>query len=110
MPASAKVRNATRRVIEQSDAVLDQTQASQRAAIVAIRKFIDRLDDAVPAIVDDRELRKLVVHAVADYYEDLSMTTTGFVVGLVRRTTATLSERTAPDQTKTSASRPHNDY
>lgn len=67
-----------------SDEMLEQVEARQRAAIQAVRKFIDHLDDVMPNLVDDPSTRKKVVEAIGDYYEQLATTTNEFVARMAR--------------------------
>ena len=66
-----------------SDDVLERLEARQLAAIEALRKLIDRIDDAMPNLVDDSALRKKVIDAIGDYYEQLVTTTNEFVRNLM---------------------------
>ncbi len=66
------------------DEVLERVEARQRAAIKAMRNFVDRLDDAIPDLVDDPSVRKEVVDAIGDYYEQLATTTNEFLRRVVR--------------------------
>ena len=84
-----------KRAADLSDEVLERVEARQRAAIEALRKFLDRLDDAMPNLVDDPSARKKVVDAIGDYYEQLAMTTNEFVARLVRSAVGTPEERAA---------------
>ena len=49
-----------------------------------MRNFVDRLDDAMPNLVDDPSVRKEVVDAIGDYYEQLATTTNEFLRRVVR--------------------------
>ena len=66
------------------DEVLERVEARQRAAIKAMRNFVDRLDDAMPNLVGDPSVRKEVVDAIGDYYEQLATTTNEFLRRVVR--------------------------
>lgn len=101
MAASTEQQTLAKRAADLSEEVLERVEATQRAAIEALRKFLDRLDDAMPNLVDDPSVRKKVVHAIGDYYEQLVTTTNEFVARLVRGAIGTLNERAAkptPDQ------------
>jgi hypothetical protein len=95
MAKSTEQQTLAKRAAALSDEVLEQVEARQRAAIEALRKFLDRLDDAMPNLIDDPSARKKVVDAIGDYYEQLAMTTNEFVAGLVRSAVGTVDERAA---------------
>lgn len=61
-------------VLERADELVARAVACQGVAIKTLRRFIDRLDDAVPNLVGDALLRKQVVLAIGDYYEQLAST------------------------------------
>ena len=67
MAESTKKKTAAKRASDLSDEVLKRIEARQLAAIEAIRKLVDRLDDATPDLVDDPSARKKVVGAIGDY-------------------------------------------
>jgi len=90
---------------ERADGLLERLEACQRAAVGALRQTVDRLDDAVPNLVDDPSLRKNVVVAIGDYYEQLASTTTEFIARTVRAAIGTLDERPADSAGKANAGR-----
>jgi hypothetical protein len=92
---SLEEKTVAERAADLSDEVLERVEATQRAAIEAIRKFVDALDDAVPNLVDDPSVRKKAVDAIWDYYEQLATTTNEFVATMVRSAIGTLNERSA---------------
>ena len=53
MAESTEKKTVAERAADLSDEVLERVEARQRAAIEALRKFVDRLDDAMPNLVDD---------------------------------------------------------
>jgi hypothetical protein len=63
---------------------LERLEARQLAAIEALRRLVDRLDDAMPNLVDDPALRKKVIDSIGDYYEQLVTTTNEFLRRVVR--------------------------
>jgi hypothetical protein len=77
-------KTVAERASDLPDEVLERVEARQRAAIKAMRNFVDRLDDAMPNLVDDPSVRKEVVDAIGDYYEQLAMTTNEFLRRVVR--------------------------
>lgn len=82
MAESTEKKTVAERALD-SDGVLERLEAKQLAAIEALRKLIDRLDDAMPNLVDDPALRKRVIDAIGDYYEQLVTTTNEFVLNLM---------------------------
>ncbi|MGO9070309.1 hypothetical protein [Mycobacterium sp.] len=95
MAESTEKQTMAERAENLSDEVLERVEARQRAAIEALRKFVDRLDDAMPNLVDDPSARKKVIDAIGDYYEQLATTTNEFVATMVRSAIGTLNERSA---------------
>jgi len=92
---SLEEKTVAERAADLSEEVLDSVEARQRAAIEALRKFIDRLDDAMPDLVADPSVRKKVVDAIGDYYEQLATTMNEFVARMVRSAIGILNERAA---------------
>ena len=73
--------------------VLERVEARQRAAIEAMRKFVDLLDEALPDLGEER--RKKVLDAFVDFAEKVGTTTNDFVARMVRSASGTLKEGTA---------------
>jgi len=96
-------KTVAERAADLSDEVLERVEARQRAAIEAIRKFVDALDDAVPNLVDDPAVRKKAVDAIGDYYEQLATTTNEFAARMVRSAIGTLNESAAQPAAKRAA-------
>jgi hypothetical protein len=109
MAKSTEKQTAAKRATDLSDEVLERVEARQRAAMEALRNFVNRLGDAMPNLVDDPSGRKKVIDAIVDYYEQVAMTTNEFVARMARSAIATLNERatktTAKRATKTTAKR-----
>lgn len=82
--AESTKKTAAKRASDLSDEVLKRIEARQLAAIEAIRKLVDRLDDATPDLVDDPSARKKVIGAIGDYYEQLTTTTNEYLRSAVR--------------------------
>ena len=83
MAETNEKKSVAERASDLSDEVLEQIEARQRAAIGAMRNIIDRLDDATPDLVDPA-LRKKVVDAIGEYYEQLATKTNKLVRKAVR--------------------------
>ncbi|MGO9924659.1 MAG: hypothetical protein ACLPLP_00535 [Mycobacterium sp.] len=96
-------RTAKKTVAERAEAlseeVLESVRDRQQSMIEGMRKLIDRLDDAMPSLVDP-SVRKKVVDAIGDYYEQLATTTNEFVARMVRSASGTLKESAAKPAAK----------
>ena len=84
MAESTEKKTVVERASNVTDEVLERLEARQLAAIGAVRTLVGRLDEAVPGLVDDPALRKKVIDAVGDYYEQIVTTTNEFVRSVVR--------------------------
>ena len=100
MAESTEKQTMAERAQNLSDEVLERVEARQRAAIEALRKFVDRLDDAMPNLGDDPSVRKKVVDAIVDYYEQFATTTNEFVTTMVHSAIGTLNKRAAKPAAK----------
>ena len=103
MAESTEKQTVAERAENLSDEVLERVEARQRAAIEALRKFVDRLDDAMPNLGDDPSVRKKVVDAIVDYYEQFATTTNEFVTTMVHGAIGTLNKRAAKKAQKRAA-------
>jgi DNA-binding PucR family transcriptional regulator len=88
---SNEKKTVAERAADLSEDVLESVRDRQQTVIEAMRKFVDRLDDAMPSLVDP-SVRKKVVDAIGDYYEQLATTTNEFVARMVRSASGTLKE------------------
>jgi hypothetical protein len=84
MAESTEKKTVAKRASDLSDDILKRLEAIQLAAIEALRKLVDRLDDAMPDLVDDPALRRKVIDAIGDYYEQLTKKTNEFLRSVVR--------------------------
>lgn len=73
-----------------SDEALKSGEAGRRDAIEAVRKFVDTLEEAIPALVDPA-LRRQVVDAALDLADRLVTTQTDFVRGVARTASGALT-------------------
>lgn len=77
--------------VELSDDILESVDAGQKAAIEAVRKFVDE----VTPVVTEQPQRKTVIDAALDLAEELIAAQIGFLRNVVHNTGQTLSkERT----------------
>jgi hypothetical protein len=58
MPENEVQRSAVERTSEISDEVLESVEKGQRAAIEAVRKFVDTVDEKLPSLGDEHPSRR----------------------------------------------------
>jgi hypothetical protein len=75
---------AVDRTSELSDEVLKSVESGQRAAIDAVRKFVDTVDQALPAHGEGRSRRQDVVDAAMEMADRLVHTQYDFLRKVVR--------------------------
>lgn len=92
-----KQRTAVASAAELSEEVLASVEAGQRAAIEAVRKFVDTVDDVLPAIGDRPSRREKVIDAALDMADKLVTTQYDFLRNVVRDAARTLGK---PGDTK----------
>lgn len=92
-----KRKGAAARTADLSGEVLKTVEASQRAAIEAVRKFVDTVDEALPAIGDRPSRREAVIDAALDMADKLVTTQYDFLRSIVRSADRSL---TKPGATK----------
>ncbi len=78
------------RAAELSDEVLESVKSGQQAAIEAVRKFVDTVDEALPAAV--HPLRKTVVDSALELADQLVATQYEFLRSVVRSADRALSK------------------
>ena len=79
------------RTSELSDEVLKSLESGQRAAIEAVRKFVDTVDEALPAIGERPSRRQEIVDAAMDMADRLVHTQYDFLRRVVQSAGKTLS-------------------
>jgi hypothetical protein len=105
-PASRKRAPAARptaaieRTAELSEEVLDSVEAGQRAAIEAVRKFVDTVDQALPRHGDGPSRRQAVVDSAMEMADRLVHTQYEFIRKVIDSAGKTLS---TPADTKSDA-------
>ena len=85
--AEAKKResaSAVDRTSELSDEVLKSLEAGQRTAIEAVKKFVDTVDEALPALGDRPSRRQDVVDAALEMADRLVETQYDFIRKVVQ--------------------------
>ena len=78
------------RAAELSDEVLESVKSGQQAAIEAVRKFVDKVDEALPEAV--HPLRKTIVDSALELADQLVTTQYEFLRSIVRSADRALSK------------------
>lgn len=96
----AKKKSAVDRTVDRtadlSDEVLSSIEAAQRAAIEAVRKFVDTVDEALPAIGDRPSRRETVIDAALDMADKLVTTQYHFLRNVVQSADRSLTKPDTP--------------
>ncbi len=80
---AATVHTVAERAAGLSDDVLTSVEAGQRAAIDAVRKFVDTVDEALPTKDDHPSRRETVIDAALDMADRLVTTQYEFLRSVV---------------------------
>ncbi|HYM46452.1 MAG TPA: hypothetical protein VES65_09905 [Solirubrobacteraceae bacterium] len=99
-PVESKERERARavdRTTELSDEVLKSLESGQRAAIEAVRKFVDTVDEKLPALGERPSRRQEVVDAAMEMADRLVHTQYDFIRSVVQSAGRALSR---PDNGK----------
>ncbi len=92
--AAERASDLTERAAGLSDEVLKSVESGQRTAIDAVRKFVDAVDESMPAHGDDHpSRRKTVVDAALDMADKLVKTQYEFIRSVVNSASETLNKR-----------------
>ena len=94
---NAELKRAAARTADLSDSVLKSVEAGQLAALDAVRKFLDAVDEALPAIGDRPSRRETVIDAALEMADRLVTTQYDFLRSVVRSADRTLNK---PSSTK----------
>ena len=89
---STEKKTVVERAAGLSDEVLESVEAGRRAAIEAVRKFVDTVDEVTPALVDASR-RKTIVDAALDLADSLVTTRVEFLRSVVRSASEVLSSK-----------------
>ena len=87
-----KQKGAVARTADLSEEVLKTVEAGQRAAIEAVRKFVDTVDEALPAIGDRPSHRETLIDAALDMADKLVTTQYDFLRSIMRSADRSLSK------------------
>lgn len=82
--AEERVSEVVERAAEMSDDVLKSVETGGRAAIGAVRKFVDTVDEALPAAGDRPTRRKEIVDAALDMADQLVTSHYNFLRSVIR--------------------------
>jgi hypothetical protein len=89
---SAQQKTAVDRTADLSDEVLKSVESGQRAAIEAVRKFVETVDEALPAIGGRPSRREAVIDAALEMADKLVHTQYDFLRSVVRSADHSLSK------------------
>ena len=78
-PAAAKRRNGVETTTELSEEVLDSMETGQRAAIDAVRKFVDTVDQSLPLHGEGTSKRQDVIDSAMEMADRLVHTQYDFL-------------------------------
>ncbi|MGZ4268221.1 MAG: hypothetical protein ACXVFN_06400 [Solirubrobacteraceae bacterium] len=84
------------RTTELSDEVLKSLESGQRAAIEAVRKFVDTIDEALPALGERPSRRQEIVDAAMDMADRLVHTQYDFLRAVVQNAGKALTKQEEP--------------
>jgi hypothetical protein len=93
-----RVSHVVERAAELSDEVLESVESGGRTVIGAVRKFVDTVDEALPAAGDRPPRRKTIVDAALDLADRLVTVHSGFIRSVVASADQAL--RGKPDEVK----------
>ena len=94
---STEKKTVAERAAGLSDEVLESVEVGRRAAIEAVRKFVDTVDEVARALVDPAR-RKTIVDAALDLADSLVTTRVEFLRSVVRSASEAVSSK--PGATK----------
>ena len=94
-------KNVVHETADLTEGVIKAVEAGQRAAIDAVRKFVETMDKAIPEMASATQ-RQSVIDAALDMADKLVTTQYNFLSSIVRNVERSVSESTE----KTRSSRP----
>jgi hypothetical protein len=93
MPATETQRGAVERTTELSDEVLQSVESGERAAIDAVRKFVDTVDEKLPSLGDEHpSTRQDIIDAALELADRLVHTQYDFLRNVVDSAGKSLSK------------------
>jgi len=87
-----KTVDVVHRAADLSDEVLKSVEAGQRAAIEAVRRFVDTVDEALPAIGGRPSRRETVIDAALEMADKLVTVQYNFLRNVVRSADRSISQ------------------
>jgi hypothetical protein len=81
---AAKVKSAAAKTVDLSADVFTSVEAGQRTALAAVRRFVDTVDEALPALGAHPSRRETVIDAALDMADKLVTTQYDFLRHVVR--------------------------
>jgi predicted translin family RNA/ssDNA-binding protein len=92
MPETNTERGLVDRTGELSEEVLQSVESGQRAAIEAVHKFVDRVDQKLPSLGDEHpSVRQDLIDAALDLSDSLVHTQYDFLRKVVRSASKSVS-------------------
>jgi myosin-crossreactive antigen len=85
-------KNLVDKTAEVTENVLKAVEAGQKAAIEAVRKFMDQVDEAIPEVGVSSEQRQAVIDAALDMADKLVTSQYNFLSSMVRNVESTLNK------------------
>ena len=94
--AAANLKSAISTTADMSEDVLESVKAGQRSAIEAVRKFVDTVDEVIPAIGDRPSRRQTVIDAALEMADRLVVTQYDFLRTVIHDADRSLTKSGAP--------------
>jgi hypothetical protein len=91
MTESTEKKTVAEQATALSNDVLESVETGQRAATDAVRKFVDSLEEATPALVDP-ERRKTIINAAVDLADQLVTAHVQFLRSVTRSASEALNK------------------
>lgn len=88
------------RTAELSQQVLESLESGSQSAIEAVRKFVDTVDEAIPALGDRPSNRQKVIDAALDMADKLVTTQYDFLRNVVRSASSAVQSDDEPSAKK----------
>jgi len=89
---AAQRKDAVDRTAQMSEDVLKSVEAGQRAAIEAVRTFVDTVDEALPALGGHPSRREAIIDAALEMADRLVTTQYEFLRSVVRSADRSLTK------------------
>lgn len=90
---ASRKKTPVNRTADLSEELLKSVESGQRAAIDAVRKFVDTVDETLPAIGDRPSRRETVIDAALEMADELVGTQYEFLRSVVRSADRSLKDQ-----------------